>query len=307
MQQGCLKVDIIGYDCGWGCSDWRCEDGPLSCSADQLLQGLARQGVQARWRGPLGLRHLGNHEALTTKESTLPVMKTALQRLMDTVKGSIEAGNKPVVIGGDHSSAIGTWTGAVAALEARASFGLIWIDAHLDAHTYETSYQGKWGGWWHGQPVTALTGSGLPEFVNLGGRGQKISPQHLCIIGAHSYEPAEQDFIQKNGIRVFYLDEVKRRGFAAVFAEARTLAGRGTSGFGMTVDLDAFRPEDAPGVGSCEADGLAAADVLPIIRSLGHDPAFRVLEVAEFNPHKDIGGKTGRLLEKVIESVFTKD
>lgn len=307
MQQDRLKVDMIGYDSGWGCQDHRCEDGPVSFAVDQVLHALAGQGIKARWSGPLGLRHLGEHAALISKEATLPALTEALQRLTAAVRASVESGCKPVVIGGDHASAIGTWSGVVSALGNPGKLGLIWIDAHLDSHTYETSHQGKWGGWWHGQPAAALLGEGLPELTGLGGKGPKISPAHLCIIGAHSFEPAEQAFVRRNGIRVFYLEEVKRRGFAAVFAEARALVSQGTSGFGLTIDLDAFGPEDAPGVGSRELAGLSAAEVLPIVRSIGHDPAFRALEVAEFNPHKDIGGKTQRLLEKVIESVFTKD
>ena len=150
-----LKAEIIGYDSGWGCRDYQCEDGPHTLPADRMLHKLRHLGVDAKWRGPLGLKHLGSHQELNTKEKTLPLVVEGLRRLFNHTKYAIENNSIPIVIGGDHSSAIGTWSGAVSALKAHQNFGLIWLDAHLDAHTNETSYQGKWGGWWHGQPVRA--------------------------------------------------------------------------------------------------------------------------------------------------------
>lgn len=304
MQNKNLQLDLFGYDSGWGCRNYKCEDGPSAVAADAILHALRREDIEARWHGPLGLKFLGDHEELTTKEDTLPQVLEGLRRLEQRVRDAVRQGHVPVVIGGDHASAIGTWAGAVAGSGSFEKFGLIWLDAHLDAHTYETSHQGKWGGWWHGQPVTALTGNGLPEFTALGGARQKISPRHISIIGPHSFEPAEAEYVEKQGIRVYFLDEVQKRGFKAVFEEAMARATDGTEGFGLTVDLDAFRPEDAPGVGTAEDKGLVAAEVLPIIKNTGRNPLFRALEIAEFNPHNDIGGKTRDLVSRLVESIF---
>src|SRR5690606_23051009 len=101
--------------------------------------------------------------------------------------------------------AMGTWPGVVTAGNAAGKFGLIWMDAHLDAHTYETSAAGKWGGWWHGQPVAALTGHGLPALTSLCGKFPKIAPEHLSIIGPHSFEAEEAAFVEKHNIRVYDL------------------------------------------------------------------------------------------------------
>lgn len=302
-----LCAEIIGFDSGWGCKDFGCEDGPLALRSDIMMDDLASCGVEAKWRGAMSLRSLGDHRQLTTKQQTLLLVKEALNRLSNITKQSVENKNIPVVIGGDHSSAIGTWSGVVSGTQSHQKFGLIWLDAHLDAHTPETSSQGKWGGWWHGQPVTALTGHGLLDFTRIGGNTPKISPGHLSLIGIHSFEPAEVEFVNKNKIRVYYLDEVKQRGFKDVFQEALSRATHGTAGFGLTVDLDSFNAKDAPGVGTPEGDGLAAADVLPIIRSLAHHPLFRALEIAEFNPHNDKNHVTRTLIEKLVKSLFTKD
>lgn len=307
MQGESLKVEIIGYDSGWGCRDWGCEDGPLAVAADGILHRLARQSVSAKWRGPLGIKFLGDHARLSTKEDTLPPVLAGVRRLAQTVKNAVENGHIPVVIGGDHTSAIGTWSGTATATGSPGNFGLIWIDAHLDAHTPETAHEGKWGGWWHGQPVSALVGQGLIDLTSIGGHFPKLSPQHMSMIGVHSFEPGEQEFVKRHNIKVFYLEEVQRRGFRAVFEEALQRATAGTGGFGLTVDLDGFCAEDAPGVGTPEGDGLKAAEVLPIIRGLARHKNFKALEIAEFNPHNDRENRTALLVERLIESVFTKD
>lgn len=300
-----IRAEIIGFDSGWGCRDFRCEDGPAAVDAASVLAKLAALGVAAKWLGPLGLKFLGRHEDVKGKMDSLSIKLAALHRLHNAVRISAENGSTPVVIGGDHSSAMGTWSGAVAARKAHGRFGLIWIDAHLDCHTIETSHQGKWGGWWHGQPLTALTGHGHPDLQNVGGAKAKLSPRHISIIGAHSHEPAEVEFAAREGIRVFFLDEVQRRGFRACFDEALARANDGTDAFGVTIDMDAFRPEDSPGVGAPEDTGLVAAEVVPILTSIARHPRFAALELAEFNPHQDKLNKTGQLIENIIESCFS--
>jgi len=305
-QKQTLKAEVIGYDSGWGCRDYLCEDGPAALPADYILHKLRYLDVDTKWRGPLGLKFLGKHQLLNTKEKTLPIVVEGLKRLFNHVKYAVENNCIPVVIGGDHTSAIGTWSGVVAATHAEQNFGLIWLDAHLDAHTYETSKHGKWGGWWHGQPVSALTGHGLVQLTGIGGIKPKISPKHISMIGIHSFEPEEEAFVKQQGIKVYCLDEVTRRGFKAVYAEALQRATDGTAGFGLTIDLDGFDAESAPGVGTSENTGMNPAEILPIIQSVARHPLFKALEIAEFNPHKDVNNKTRDLIGKIIESVFAK-
>lgn len=299
------KVDIIGYDSGWGCKDFGCEDGPYKIETDQILHSLSAAGHDPRFSGMLGLKFLNDHLQLETKEKTLPVLREGLGRLFQSVTRSLQDERLPLVIGGDHSSAMATWAAVISKWQCQQQFGLIWIDAHLDSHTYETSHQGKWGGWWHGQPIPALLGQGLQDLSGIGGRDPKISPQHISIIGAHSFEPAELEFVRKNNIRVFYLEEVEKRGFPAVFTEALARATTGTAGFGLSIDLDAFLGSEAPGVGTPENKGLLPADVLPILKSIADHPLFRGLEIVEFNPHNDVENKTRTLINRLIQSVFS--
>lgn len=302
MQNRKLAIDIIGYDCGWGCADYGCEDGPAHIDMAQVLQAL--QSHDAKWLGALGIKTLGSHDTLDTKEKTLSLVQEALKRLSSRARDAAMAGRIPVTVGGDHSSAIGTFSGVISARQNAGRFGLIWMDAHMDAHTFETSYQGKWGGWWHGQPLASLTGQGLPAFTKLCGDMTKINPAHVSIIGPHSYEQAEVDYTKQYGIRVYYLEEVRARGFKAVFEEALARATTGTDGFGLSIDLDGFRGADAPGVGTAEEDGMVAAEVLPILESVAQHPLFQALEIVEFNPHNDIDHKTAQLVTRLFRSIF---
>lgn len=304
QQDNQLTLDIIGYDSGWGCGDYRCEDGPIKFPYDQLIAKLAQQNVRTHWHAPLGIKHLGTHDDLPTKDKTLPVLTEGLKRLALRAGAAAQNRHIPLVIGGDHASAMGTWPNIIKAHKARESFGLIWIDAHLDCHTYETSSEGKWGGWWHGQPIPALMGYGLPALTGIGGRGPKIAPQHISIIGVHSYEPSEKAFVERHGIRVYYFDEVQKRGFAAVFAEAMARARGGTQGFGLSIDLDGFSPGDAPGVATREDIGIMASEALPALAGVGRLHDFCGLEIVEYNPHKDIDGKTARLMIDLASHIF---
>ena len=212
----------------------------------------------------------------------------------------------PIVIGGDHSIAVGTWSGATKSLNAQENFGLIWVDAHMDAHTPYTRHEGKWGGHFHGQPLACLLGEGEQELVSITSENAKLNPKHICLIGIRSYEPGEREFLESKGVKIFYIEDVMERGLKAVFAEAVAIASTNTSGFGMTIDMDGFEPIDAPGVGTPESNGIKAKKFLKVVNGLINNPKFKALEFAEYNPHRDKNKKTANLIINIINSIFTK-
>src|SRR5690242_3418600 len=162
--------------------------------------------------------------------------------LADEVARAMAARRLPLVLGGDHAIAMGTWGGVARALSYEP-FGLIWLDAHLDAHTVETTPSMNP----HGMSAAALLGHGYELFLAF--CGGALRPEHLCYIGVRSYESEEMALLRRLGVRIILMEEVKRRGMAWALAEALAIATRGTQGFGLTIDLDGFDPEDAPGIG----------------------------------------------------------
>ncbi|MGC0058291.1 arginase, partial [Ralstonia pseudosolanacearum] len=219
--------------------------------------------------------------------------------LADATAHSVHERRVPVVIGGDHSCAIGTWSGVASALRPAGPLGLIWIDAHLDSHTPQSSDSGAI----HGMPLAALLGHGARELTQVRDTHPKLLPQHVVVIGARSYEPAERALIDQLGVRVIDAAEVARSGLRAVMAEATRIAAADTAAFGVTVDLDAFDPAVAPGVGSPEPGGLTGQDMTQALAACARHARFAAFELVEYNPRHDKGGITARLALDLLGAV----
>ena len=204
------------------------------------------------------------------------------------------------VVGGDHSCAIGTWSGAAAGLDG--PLGLIWVDAHMDSHTPATSPSGAV----HGMPLACLLGYGPPSLAELGGPRPKLRPENVCLVGVRSFEPEEARLLDELGVRIFHMDEVERRGLSVVMHEALDRCQRQTAGFGLTIDLDAIDPFDAPGVGSPENGGICGKDLANSLEQIGDHPNLVGVEIAELNPDKDIDGKTAELVYRLLASMVGK-
>ncbi len=130
--------------------------------------------------------------------------------------------------------------------------------------------------------------------------GGALRPEHLCYIGVRSYEPEEMALLRRLGVRIMEMGEVNRRGIEACLAEARDIATRGTAGFGLTIDLDGFDPEDAPGIGlKCE-DGLRAAPTLAALRAVADHPKLEAIEIVEYIPEFDEDLRTARLVRDLV-------
>ncbi|WP_155520811.1 arginase, partial [Ralstonia solanacearum] len=231
--------------------------------------------------------------------AALPGVAGFSRALADATAHSVHEGHVPVVIGGDHSCAIGTWSGVASALRPAGPLGLIWIDAHLDSHTPQTSDSGAI----HGMPLAALLGHGPRELTQVREAGPKLLPQHVVVIGARSYEPAERALIDRLGVRVIDAGEVARGGLRAVMADAIRIVTADTAAFGVTLDLDAFDPAVAPGVGSPEPGGLTGQDMTQALAACARDARFAAFELVEYNPRHDKGGITARLALDLLGAV----
>jgi arginase family enzyme len=169
----------------------------------------------------------------------------------------------------------------------------------MDSHTFATTQSRMI----HGMPVACLLGHGEPSLTNIAGPQPAVAPENLCLIGTRSFEAGEAALLSRLGVRIIGIEEVKRIGFAAALDEARAIAAHGAAGYGLSLDIDAFDPTEAPGTGYWEPDGLHADDVAPALRRLAADARFIGLEVAEYNPHKDGDGRTAEIIARMAASV----
>lgn len=209
----------------------------------------------------------------------------------------------PCVIGGDHSCAVGTWSGVSRKL--RGSLGLLWIDAHMDAHTFQSTPSGAI----HGMPVAALLGEGAPSLTQIAGEHAKVRPENLVLFGVRSYEPEEKALLQKFGVRVYGMEEIRQRGFVTTWREAMSIVTQGTSGFGITLDLDALDPHDVPAVGSPVAGGIHQQEILSALDQLSifyGASQWSGIEIVEFNPNLDVDDQTCEFIHQCVLTVGAK-
>jgi arginase len=203
-----------------------------------------------------------------------------------------------ITLGGDHTCAIGTWSGVAGALDPQ-SLGLIWIDAHLDSHTPQTTHSGNI----HGMPAAILLGYGPPELTQVFSHKHKLRPENMCFIGIRSYEPEEQHFLEKMNVRIFYMAEIQKRGITAVFEEAISHVKKNSDFLGVSLDLDAISPEFAPGVGSPEPNGIDPNSLYQGMALILKQKELIAAEIAEYNPSLDQGFKTEQIIASIIAQI----
>jgi arginase len=216
--------------------------------------------------------------------------------LASAVAAAMRQARLPCVIGGDHTCAGGTWAGV--ARMVQGELGLIWVDAHMDSHTPDTSHTGRL----HGMPLAWLLGQSDEALYGLA--SAMVDPEHVALIGVRSYEPEEKERLDRLGVRVFYIEEVRARGLDAVAAEALAIATGGTSGFGISIDLDAVTPEEAPGVGTPVPEGIVGAELARVLKDIGASPELVGIELAEYLPRLDPDGRSARVAVELLAAAL---
>lgn len=222
------------------------------------------------------------------------------RRLMHRTFRLRRGGVLPVVIGGDHSCAIGTWSGIAAA--CRRPLGLLWIDAHLDAHTPESSASKRL----HGMPLAVLLGEGDDPLARLGGKPPVIDPRYCAVIGVRSFESEEPLRMARLGVRFYTSAEIDRHGLPSVLQEAWEHVSAAPGGFGVTLDLDVLDPLLAPGVSVPSPGGLSPRKLGAVLARQRHKYRLRGLEIVELNPRRDPGGRTLRLLPLLLSALLPR-
>ena len=216
---------------------------------------------------------------------------------------TLEVGQIPIVLGGDHSIAAGTVSG-VAEFYRRKNqkIGLIWIDAHSDINTPESSPSGNV----HGMPLGAIMGLFDSPLTNIYGFSPKVRPDNCVLVGIRDVDSHERENIKRSGVQVFTMRDIDERGMRTVMEEALRMAGRGTVGYHVSLDMDWIDPEDAPGVGTPVWGGATYREghlAMEIIADHGRMLSFEIVEV---NPVLDEHNQTAELAVELALSAFGK-
>ncbi|HEV8366715.1 MAG TPA: arginase [Pyrinomonadaceae bacterium] len=296
-------VGIFGVPLGYGASMAGVDMGPAALRVARLKQRIKTLGYSVR---DLGDMRLERPELIPDEDDKLKYVaeiSNACGQLAVQVEEILNAGELPVVLGGDHSIAIGSFAGVAAYFRKRQqTIGLIWFDAHADMNTPETSPSGNI----HGMPLAALLGYGTKELTDIGGFAPKLDPRLCAHVGARDIDSGERVLIRELGMRFFTMREIDERGMSACMDEAIAIASAGSGGYSVTFDVDALDPGDAPGSGTLVRGGLTYREAHLGMEKIAEAGGMRSLEVVEINTALDVNNKTAELGVELILSALGK-
>lgn len=262
-------------------------------AAEMLRDEFARQpvshdGLQLQWH-MLSPRKMGSKEArlfhLYQKASRFTCYWIKSQRPF-------------LVIGGDHSCALGTWGGVLQGLPSSDKLGLIWLDAHMDAHTFASTPSGNI----HGMPVAALLGKADERLGAIYPTNRFIQSENLLLIGIRSYESDEYALLKQANVKITFANQISD--FSQTLLAAVEYLSKRCGTIGVTLDLDLIDPEDAPGVETPVPGGLKATALLEALALVKRHAKFCGLEISEFNSRNDRRGKTLQLMKSIVEKFY---
>jgi arginase len=300
------KIRILGIPLDLGQTRRGVDMGPSAVRVAGLEARLEALGhvVEDGGNIPVAIpeqKKEGDPHAKYLKEITATCTKHA-----ETVMKTLEAGKVPLVLGGDHSVAAGTVAGVAEFFRQQRrqdqKIGLIWIDAHADINTPATSPSGNV----HGMPLAAILGLGPPELANIYNFSPKVQPENCVLVGVRDIDASEKENIRETGIEVYTMRDIDERGMRAIIEEALRVAGRGTAGYHISLDMDWIDPEDAPGVGTPVRGGASYREAhlaMEIIADHGRMTSFEIVEV---NPVIDEHNRTADLAVELALSAFGK-
>ncbi|MBZ5620187.1 MAG: arginase [Acidobacteriia bacterium] len=233
----------------------------------------------------------------------LPQIAATCNRLAILVGETLTRGSVPLVLGGDHSVAVGTASGVSQYFRAQNhKIGLIWLDAHADMNTPESSPSGNV----HGMPLACILGMGPPELVGMLGYQPKVAPRNTVIVGLREIDEVEKPHVRESGVRAFTMRDLDERGLRSVMEEAIRLACDGTAGFHLSLDMDFVDPKDAPGVGTPVRGGATYREAHLAMEMICDSRHMVSMEVVEVNPVIDEVNRTADLAVELVMSGLGK-
>jgi arginase len=297
------RVSILGVPLRYGADMVGVELGPAVMRMAGLESRIAQLGYQIRDLGDVVAPRPEKPAEPHDKLKYLREIRATCQQVCDQVKGVLDAGELPVVLGGDHAIAIGSISGVAShCRDQNKTLGLIWFDAHADMNTPESTPSGHI----HGMPLAALLGYGATELTNIGGFSPKLDPKLCAHVGARDLDPGERALIRKLGMRFFTMREIDERGMSACMDEAIAIASGASGGYAVTFDVDALDPGDAPGSGTLVRGGLTYRESHLAMEKIAEAGGMISLEVVEINTALDVNNKTGELGVELILSGLGK-
>lgn len=296
-------VRLVGVPMDLGAGRRGVDMGPSAIRIAGVGPGLRHLGFRVEDDGDVGVPAPETRDPGSPNARYLEPIYHVCNRLRLRVRRSLEHGEIPIVLGGDHSIAIGTVSGVSEFFRNRSQkVGLIWVDAHGDMNTPESSPTGNI----HGMPLATLCGMGHPRLVEMGGFAPKVERKNVCLIGIRDIDEVERKIVKQSGIHAYTMRDVDERGMRAIMQECIGFATDGTAGFHVSFDLDGMDPRDVPGTGTPVKGGISWREANLLMEMVSDTGKMTSLEVTELNPVLDVKNQSGEVAVDVILSAFGK-
>lgn len=296
-------IAIIGAPMDLGAGRRGVDMGPSAIRLAGLYEKVTSLGYSVEDLGNIDVPQPESVTPGTEKARYLPQIAEACTHIAERVGEAMSNNKFPIVLGGDHSIAVGTVAGVASHMQQQGQkIGLIWIDAHSDMNTPESSPSGNV----HGMPLACLTGNGPAELTGILGFTPKVRPENVAIIGLRSVDAAERFIVKQTGVKAFTMREIDERGLRSVMEEAIRVASEGTAGFHLSLDMDSVDPQEAPGVGTPVKGGMTYREAHLAMETVCDCGSLLSMEVVEVNPVIDEQNRTASLAVELVMSVLGK-
>jgi arginase len=227
-----------------------------------------------------------------------PIVRVC-EELAGTVTSILQEGDFPLVLGGDHSIALGSVSGVA---NVHKNIGVVWIDAHADFNTDETTPSGNI----HGMILASLAGLGNSSLTNVGGWSPKVHTESIVIVGARDIDTGEKELLRTHSIHIFTMSDIDQLGISEVMRQALTIAGQHNDGIHLSLDMDGLDPREAPGVGTPVRGGLSYREAHLAMELIADSGKLLSMDVVEVNPILDRENATALLAVELVLSALGK-
>lgn len=297
------KIRIIGVPMDLGQSRRGVDMGPSALRVAGLLSKLKQLNHQVDDIGNIPVKQPEEQHYGEKRAKYLNEIAETCRGLAEMTEKSLAEGFTPLVLGGDHSIAVGSISGVSSHFRKQSKrVGLLWLDAHGDMNTPDSSPSGNI----HGMPLAALIGYGAPELVDLLGAHPEIEPRNVAMVGIRDLDSRERRLIKESGVHVFTMRDLDERGMREVMSEALRFASDDTDGIAVSLDMDFVDPDDAPGVGTPVRGGVTYREAHLAMEMIADSEAMVSLEVVEINPVIDLHNQTALLGVEMVCSGLGK-
>jgi arginase len=298
-----MALHIIGVPMDLGSGRRGVDMGPSAIRIAGLADRLKDLGNKVVDDGDLDIKNVEELQVGDMKARYLREISRASRVLCEKIRKVMDKNHFPIVLGGDHSIAVGTISGIAAHCRTRRrKLGILWVDAHGDMNTPSTSPSGNI----HGMPLAAVLGLGPRELTHVGGSTKKVDPRNVALVAVRSLDDGERKHLKQLDVNVFTMTDIDRQGMHRVMKKALSRVTDGTDYLHVSFDLDAVDPTVAPGVGTPVKGGLDYREAHLIMEILSDARVMTSLEIVEVNPILDERNVSAEFAVELVQSAFGK-